>query len=71
VSRKVLMHRIFAGVWTLLIVPAVLFWKDSVLFVILCSLYANVMSSVAASEASNDNVVMSELKRIRELLEKR
>jgi hypothetical protein len=44
-------HLVLAITWILLVVPALLWWKDSVLFVILLSLYANVEASLAAYNA--------------------
>ena len=38
--------------WVVMIVPTLLFWKDSVMWVCLMSLYANVAASFAAAEAS-------------------
>ncbi|WP_255218446.1 hypothetical protein [Nocardia abscessus] len=37
--------------WIVLAAPALLWWKDSVLFVILLSLYANAEASFAAHNA--------------------
>lgn len=37
-----------AGVWLLLALPAVLWWKDSVPFLVFASVYANVAGHVAA-----------------------
>ena len=44
-------HLILGWVWIVLAVPALLWWKDSVLFVILLSLYANCETSFAAHQA--------------------
>lgn len=44
-------HLVLAGVWAVLVVPALLWWKDSIIFVILLSLYANFESSLAAHHA--------------------
>lgn len=41
-------HLLLAGVWALLIVPTVIWWKNSILWVAGCSLYANVVSHLAA-----------------------
>ena len=38
--------------WALLIIPTILFWKDSVLFVAAASVYANVAGHIAAWQAS-------------------
>lgn len=44
-------HLILANCWLVLAVPAVLWWKESVLFVILLSLYANWEASMSAHNA--------------------
>jgi hypothetical protein len=41
-------HLGLAVVWGLLIVPTVIWWKNSILWVAGCSLYANVISHLAA-----------------------
>ena len=48
-------HLILGWVWIVLAVPALLWWKDSVLFVILLSLYANAEASFAAHQAKKNN----------------
>lgn len=44
-------HLVLAGLWAVLVVPALLWWKESIIFVILLSLYANFEASVAAHHA--------------------
>jgi hypothetical protein len=44
-------HLLLAYLWVVLAIPALLFWKESVLFVILLSLYANWESSLSAHNA--------------------
>lgn len=44
-------HLILAVMWVLLAVPSLIWWKDSVLFVIILSLYANMEASLAAYNA--------------------
>ncbi len=41
-----------AAAWMLLIIPTVLFWSESVLFVAAASVYANVAGHIAAWQAS-------------------
>lgn len=41
-------HLVLAGFWTVMLIPTVLWWKDSILWVAGCSLYANVISHLAA-----------------------
>ena len=44
-------HLYLIGVWVLLIPPTILFWRESVLWVAIMSLYANIEASFAALEA--------------------
>lgn len=44
-------HRTATFVMLLLVIPTVLWWKDSILWVLLLSLYANVYTSIGADEA--------------------
>ncbi len=66
--RAVLFHRASAVVWLLLTIPALLWWSDSVAFVIVASIYANVKSDWGAAEAADDRQVMDELHRAEALL---
>lgn len=43
---------VLAVAWALLIIPTVLFWSESVLFVAAASVYANVAGHIAAWQAS-------------------
>lgn len=70
-GRKVWVHRGLAALWVLLAIPGVVWWKTSILFVILVSLYANFASEIAAAEASDDAAVMERLDRIEKLLTER
>lgn len=45
-------HLALAIVWTLLAIPTVLWWKESLLWVAFMSLYANIGAHLAAYEAS-------------------
>lgn len=45
-------HLMLANCWLVLAIPAVLWWKDSVMFVILLSLYANWEASMSAHNAT-------------------
>jgi hypothetical protein len=45
------LHLVLAWVWVVLAIPAILWWKESIIFVILLSLYANFETSMAAHEA--------------------
>ncbi|MER7331688.1 MULTISPECIES: hypothetical protein [unclassified Micromonospora] len=69
--RKVWLHRGLASMWVLLAIPGTLWWAQSILFVILVSLYANFASELAAAEASDDRDVLERLDRIEKLLAER
>jgi len=47
-------HRLFGWAWILLAIPSVLWWKDSIIWVILLSLYANAEASFAAHHAKRN-----------------
>ncbi len=61
-------HRAGALVWTALAVPAFLWWRDSVAFVIAASLYANVAAALSAASAADDRRVLDKLDHIAEQL---
>lgn len=44
-------HRTATWVMVILVLPTVLWWKDSILWVSILSLYANVYTSIGADEA--------------------
>lgn len=67
-KRKILFHRFSAAIWALLLVPALIWWKDSVTFVILASIYANVKSDWGAAEAADERELVQRLARIEEEL---
>lgn len=48
-------HLILALLWVALAIPAFLWWQQSVLFVIILSLYANFEASLAAYNAQKAN----------------
>ncbi len=60
----VLFHRVSAAVWAALLVPALLWWQESILFVIAASIYANVKSDIGAANAADDREVLVRLDRI-------
>jgi hypothetical protein len=47
------MHRRLKWVWVLLIPPTLLWWTDSITWVVFMSLYANISGHWAAEEAAN------------------
>lgn len=44
-------HLALAVLWVVLLIPSLLWWKDSVLWVIVLSIYANFEASLAAYNA--------------------
>lgn len=50
--RAAAAHYALAGVWTLLLIPTLLLWKESVLWVAAMSLYANFVGHLSAAKAS-------------------
>lgn len=60
-SRRVVVHGGLALVWALLAVPAYIWWRDSVLFVIAASIFANVYAAVSALEAADDSKIQARL----------
>lgn len=45
-------HLMCTGVWVLLIIPTMIFWKDSILWVAMMSVWANVISHGTAWQAA-------------------
>lgn len=45
-------HYSLAGLWALMLIPTLLWWKDSVLWVAAMSLYANLVGHLSAAKAS-------------------
>lgn len=41
-------HLVMMIVWALLLIPSVLYWKDSILWVIFLSIYANFVGHLSA-----------------------
>jgi hypothetical protein len=50
--RVAVLHYCMAGVWALLLIPTLLFWKSSVLWVAAMSLYAHLVGHLSAAKAS-------------------
>ena len=67
-TRKVWLHRGLALFFTALAVPAVIWWSDSVLFVILLSLATQISTEADASEAADDRTLGDQLDRIERAL---
>lgn len=51
-GRAAILHYCLAGAWALLVIPTLLFWKNSVLWVAAMSLYANFVGHLSAAKAS-------------------
>lgn len=64
----VLFHRVSAAVWLVLLIPALLWWSESIAFVIVASVYANMKSDWGAAEAADDRRVVEALDRIEQVL---
>lgn len=45
-------HLVLAGVWALLLIPTVIWWKNSILWIGMISVYAIVISHLAAYDAA-------------------
>lgn len=69
-QRRVLFHKCSAVIWMLLLIPSILWWHSSILWVITISIYANIKSDWAAAEAADDSSVMDELAEIKAKLDR-
>lgn len=67
-NRRALVHGAIALFWSLSAVPAWLWWRDSVLFVIAASIFANVYAAVSALEAADDSAVREDLAEVKAML---
>jgi hypothetical protein len=47
-------HMTLAGLWTGLVIPTLIFWSESIRWVLIISIYANIASHLAAAEASSN-----------------
>lgn len=64
-NRRAIVHGAIALFWTASAVPAWLWWRDSVLFVIAASIFANVYAAVSALEAADDSAVREDLAQVK------
>ncbi|WP_250029770.1 hypothetical protein [Paractinoplanes maris] len=69
--RRVWIHRAATIACILLAIPGVLWWKNSILFVILLSLSTQAYTSWSSAEASDDRELSNRLDRIEALLERK
>lgn len=67
-SGRVWFHRSRAIAWVLLTLAALRWWPESVVFVIIASGYANIVSDWTASEASDNREVIDRLDRMEALI---
>lgn len=51
-QRAAILHYTLAGVWVLLLIPTLVWWKNSVLWVAAMSLYANFVGHLSAAKAA-------------------
>ena len=65
---RVWFHRACAIMWALALPAALKWWPQSVAFVIVASVYANVKSDWGAAEAADDRRVTERLDRIEAML---
>lgn len=50
--RAAIAHYTLAGAWALMLIPTLIWWKNSVLWVAAMSLYANFAAHLSAAKAS-------------------
>ncbi len=51
-KRGSALHMMWAGVWAILVIPSMLWWYESILWVILVSLWANIYTCLSAYEGA-------------------
>lgn len=51
-QKEVWLHRTLAFAWTLTIIPTLIWWRESVLWVAFMSLYANIVGHWGAMQAA-------------------
>jgi membrane protein implicated in regulation of membrane protease activity len=64
VNRKVWTHRIATMICVTLAIPGVIWWRESILFVILVSLATQAYTSWGAAEAADDRTLAEQQDRI-------
>ncbi len=66
-------HLALAGIWLLMMIPTILFWSNSVVVVLIYSVYALVGAHIAAYEAAKDDsqidLLIEEVRELRKQLE--
>lgn len=66
--RRVWIHRAVAILCVALVYPAVHWWSESVLFVILISLATQAYAALSSAEAADDRAVTDRLDRLEQLV---
>lgn len=54
-TRRAWVHVALALVWAALVVPTLLWWRDSILWVLMISIYANIVGHLSAVEAARED----------------
>lgn len=68
-TSKVWLHRSLAAFFTLLAIPAVIWWQQSIMFVILLSLATQISTELGAAEAADDRTLADQQDRIEDKLD--
>jgi len=55
------MHITLATIWGILAIPTALFWSNSILWILMISIYANIGAHLAAYEGAKDDAQIAEL----------
>jgi len=53
-------HLVLAVMWLLLLIPTILWWKNSILWVLSVSLYANIVSHISAYQGTKAEKMSAE-----------
>lgn len=51
-TQRMVLHRVLKYAWAAALIPTLIWWKDSILWVAAMSLYANVVGHASAQEAA-------------------
>lgn len=60
--RQSTLHLVLTVVWALLLIPTLLWWKESILWVAIMSLYANFIGHWSTYQAARAKEVAEEIK---------
>lgn len=67
--KRLWLHWVIATAWALSAVPAYLWWQNSILFVIVASIFANTYAAISAAEAVDDSAVLARLDELERLID--